>query len=60
MPGAGWITFDSTNRSVGGSNLIPVAVTRDILQAVPVSGNFTGAGDAFLGLSVEVYVTPAA
>jgi len=60
VPGAGWITFDSTNRSVGGSNLIPVAVTRDISQAVPVSGNFTGAGDAFLGLSVEVYVTPAA
>ncbi len=23
-PGAGWITFDPTNRSVGGFNLIPV------------------------------------
>jgi len=30
VPGAGWITFDPTNRSVGGFNLIPVAVARDI------------------------------
>ncbi len=28
VPGAGWITFDPTNRSMGGANLIPVAVTR--------------------------------
>ena len=28
--GAGWITFDPTNRSVGGSKLIPAAVARDI------------------------------
>jgi transglutaminase-like putative cysteine protease len=30
VSGAGWITFDPTNRSVGGFNLIPVAVARDI------------------------------
>ena len=36
IPGAGWITFDPTNRSVGGFNLIPVAVARDIRQAMPV------------------------
>ena len=29
VPGAGWITFDPTNRSVGSANLIPVAVARD-------------------------------
>jgi hypothetical protein len=29
-----------TNRSVGGFNLIPVAVVRDIRQAMPVSGSF--------------------
>lgn len=28
VPGAGWITFDPTHRSVGGLNLIPVAVAR--------------------------------
>ena len=57
VPGAGWITFDPTNRSVGGHNLIPVAVARDIRQVVPVSGSFVGGADAFSGMSVEVAVT---
>ena len=57
VPGAGWITFDPTNRSVGGVNLIPVAVARDIRQAVPVAGSFIGASDAFQGMDVEVLVT---
>ena len=57
VPGAGWITFDPTNRSVGGGNLIPVAVARDISQAVPVAGSFVGAPDALLGMTVEVSVT---
>jgi hypothetical protein len=56
VPGAGWITFDPTNRSVGGFNLIPVAVVRDICQAIPVSGDFVGTADAFAGVSVEVPV----
>ena len=57
VPGAGWITFDPTNRGVGGSNLIPVAVARNIWQAMPVGGIFTGAPDALLGMSVQVFVT---
>ena len=57
VPGAGWITFDPTNRSVGGVNLIPVAVARDIGQAIPVAGSFAGMSDAFAGMTVEVYVT---
>jgi transglutaminase-like putative cysteine protease len=57
VPGAGWITFDPTNCSVGGFNLIPVAVARDIRQAVPVSGSFIGSTDAFMGMGVEVSVT---
>jgi transglutaminase-like putative cysteine protease len=60
VPGAGWITFDPTNRSVGGYNLIPVAVARDIRQAMPVAGSFVGASDAFLGMTVEVEVTAQA
>lgn len=56
VPGAGWITFDPTNRSMGGANLVPVAVTRDIAQAVPVSGSFIGAADAFLSMDVTVEV----
>ena len=57
LPGAGWVTFDPTNRNVGGFNLIPVAVARDIRQAMPVSGSFLGMTDAFQGMSVEVLVT---
>jgi len=57
VPGAGWITFDPTNRSVGGFNLIPVAVARDIRQAMPVTGSFVGMTDAFQEMSVEVLVT---
>ena len=53
MPGAGWITFDPTNRSVGGFNLIPVAVRRDIRLIMPVTGNFHGMTNAFQGMSVE-------
>jgi transglutaminase-like putative cysteine protease len=58
VPGAGWIAFDPTNRSIGSSNLIPVAVVRDIQQAVPVAGSFIGMSDAFIDMSVEVFVTP--
>jgi transglutaminase-like putative cysteine protease len=56
VPGAGWITFDPTNRSVGGFNLIPVAVARNIQQAMPVAGSFIGMTDAFHGMSVQVVV----
>jgi transglutaminase-like putative cysteine protease len=57
VPGAGWITFDPTNRSVGGGNLIPVAVARDISQCTPVSGSFFGNNNAFLSMEVSVSVT---
>ena len=57
VPGAGWITFDPPNRGVGGFNLIPVAVARDIRQAMPVAGSFIGMTDALQGMSVEVLVT---
>lgn len=60
VPGAGWITFDPTNRSVGGFNLIPVAVARDIRQAMPVTGSFVGVSDALEGMSVAVRVTAEA
>ncbi|KAB1072259.1 transglutaminase family protein [Methylobacterium planeticum] len=56
VPGAGWITFDPTNRSMGGANLIPVAVARDIRQAMPVVGSYLGSPDAFMGMGVTVRV----
>lgn len=57
VPGAGWITFDPTNRSVGGGNVIPVAVAKDIGHCTPVSGSYFGKSDAFLNMEVEVSVT---
>lgn len=60
IPGAGWVMFDPTNRSVGGFNLIPVAVGRHISQTMPVSGSFTGDADAFESLDVAVTVRRSA
>ena len=56
VPGAGWIAFDPTNRSVGPANLIAVAVARNIHQISPVSGSFHGTYSDFLGLDVTVDV----
>lgn len=58
LPGPGWITFDPTNRAVGGFNLIPVAVGRGIAQVMPVTGTFFGMTNAYRGMTVEVQVTP--
>ncbi|MGB7304103.1 MAG: transglutaminase family protein [Burkholderiaceae bacterium] len=57
VPGAGWINFDPTNRSMGGFNLIPVAVARDITLLMPVSGSYVGAADAFEEMEVQVRVS---
>jgi transglutaminase-like putative cysteine protease len=59
VPGAGWITFDPTTSGVGGLNLIPVAVARDIWQIAPVTGSFTGMTDAFHTMLVDVTVENA-
>jgi transglutaminase-like putative cysteine protease len=59
VPGAGWIPFDPTNRSMGGANLVPVALVRDMAQAVPVSGSYVGQPEAFENMLVEVSVTAA-
>jgi transglutaminase-like putative cysteine protease len=59
VPGSGWITYDPTNRTIGGANLIRVAVTRDIAQAAPITGSFVGTADNYLGMTVDVSVTAA-
>ena len=41
---------------MGGANLIPVAVARDLVQTSPVAGSFAGSSGAFEGMSVEVSV----
>ena len=56
VPGAGWIPFDPTNRSVGSANLIPVAVARNILQVAPVTGSFRGEDTDLIAIEVVVRV----
>jgi transglutaminase-like putative cysteine protease len=56
LPGAGWVEFDPTNGIVGNRDLIRVAVVRDPLQAVPLSGTYLGSPEDELGLEVEVDV----
>lgn len=57
LPGAGWVAFDPTIGGVGGANLIPVAVARDVRLAMPVAGMFAGPPDALAEMAVEVSVT---
>ncbi len=56
LPGAGWVEFDPTNGSVGGANLIRVAVAREPFQAVPLQGTYLGAAEDFLEMEVDVRV----
>ena len=56
LPGSGWIAYDPTNGTIGGDNLIRVAVTRDISQAIPISGSFSGPTGSYLGMTVDVAV----
>jgi transglutaminase-like putative cysteine protease len=60
LPGAGWTEFDPTNGLVGNKNLVRVAVARDPSQALPLTGSWEGAASDFLGLTVDVTVTPEA
>jgi transglutaminase-like putative cysteine protease len=57
VPGPGWIAYDPTNGTIDSGDLIRVAVTRDISQAIPVAGSFLGASDSYLGMAVDVTVT---
>src|SRR5580704_4275950 len=56
IPGSGWIAYDPTNGTIGGKDLIRVAVTRDISQAVPISGSFVGPPGSYLSMTVDVTV----
>ena len=55
LPGTGWIEFDPTNGIIGNSGLIRVAVARDIYQAVPISGSWSGHPGSYRGLDVTVH-----
>jgi len=57
VPGSGWIAYDPTNGTIDSGNLIRVAVTRDINQAIPVAGSFVGDPYSYLGMTVGVTVS---
>ena len=54
LPGSGWIEYDPTNGIVGNRGLVRVAVARDPMQAVPLSGTWSGFPGASLGMTVKV------
>ena len=56
LPGAGWISFDPTNRRVGSAHLIPVGVGRRNSQIMPIVGGYLGAPDDFRAMDVSVKV----
>ena len=56
LPGTGWKGFDPTSGVVTGSQHIAVAVARDPETVPPVSGSFTGLGDATPTMRVNVQV----
>lgn len=57
LPGAGWIEYDPTDVLIGGETLIRIAVTRDPLQAIPITGSYMGSAADFIAMNVEVTVT---
>ncbi|MDQ7248869.1 transglutaminase family protein [Dongia sedimenti] len=58
LPRLGWVAFDPTNGSVGGHNLITVAVTTSPEEATPLYGSFLGFPSDHIGLDVAVSITP--
>ena len=56
LPGAGWRSYDPTNRNTAGFDLIQVAIARHPAQIIPLSGSWTGGPDDYLGMEVKVNI----
>lgn len=56
LPGAGWRSYDPTNRITGGFDLIPVAIARHPGQVIPLSGSWFGEAGDYLGMEVNVMI----
>ena len=54
LPGSGWVEFDPTNAILGTHGLIRVAIARDIYQAIPISGTWSGFPGSYQGMEVTV------
>jgi transglutaminase-like putative cysteine protease len=57
LPGSGWVEFDPTNGIIGNRGLLRVAIARDLYQAVPISGTWTGFPGSFVDMSVSVDIS---
>jgi len=56
LPGAGWLSYDPTNRITEGFDLIRVATVRHPGQAMPLIGTWSGVAQDYLGMTVSVSV----
>ena len=56
LPGAGWRSYDPTNRITAGFDLIQVAIARHPGQVIPLSGSWTGKPDDYQGMEVDVNI----
>ena len=56
LPGSGWVEFDPTNGIVGNRGLIRVAVARDPMQALPLSGTWRGRSGSSIDMAVDVRI----
>ncbi|MEM9503897.1 MAG: transglutaminase family protein [Cyanobacteria bacterium P01_E01_bin.43] len=56
LPGAGWRSYDPTNRITAGFDLIQVAIARHPAQIIPLSGSWAGGPDDYLGMEVKVNI----
>ncbi|WP_029003609.1 transglutaminase family protein [Azorhizobium doebereinerae] len=57
LPGAGWLAFDPTHATMGGHNLVPVAVGRLLEETTPIAGSYLGPADALRQMLVAVEVS---
>lgn len=56
LPGAGWRSYDPTNRITAGFDLIQVAIARHPGQVIPLSGSWSGNPDDYLGMDVAINI----
>ncbi|MBF2050984.1 MAG: transglutaminase family protein [Elainella sp. C42_A2020_010] len=56
LPGAGWRSYDPTNRLTAGFDLIRVAIARHPNQVIPLSGFWFGDAQDYLGMDVKVTI----
>ncbi|ACK73114.1 transglutaminase domain protein [Gloeothece citriformis PCC 7424] len=56
LPGAGWRSYDPTNRITEGFDLIRVAIARHPGQVIPLAGSWFGETEDYLGMEVKVSI----